>query len=147
VTSHGFEPRTPFVSDDGPWTPQDLTRATAQGCFVVAVLVTAWYGASEQTTFREQLPWVSLSIGGLAALGFVAAGWLARGLRSVRLEQRDVKLRASRLLHPGATDDLTSGWVAARGMRMAHRPTCQLVQGKPLRAAPDGAYRCRICAP
>jgi hypothetical protein len=147
VTNHGFEPRAPFMSDDGPWTPSDLTRAAAHGCFVVAVLVAAWCGTSEQTTFRDQLPWVSLSIGGLAALGFVAAGWLARGLRAVRLEQRDVLLRASRLLRPGATDDTESGWVAARGMRLAHRPTCQLVQGKPLLAAPEGASRCRMCAP
>ena len=139
-----------------PWRLYDVLVVYAATALGFGLLVVAYWGASSTAEMSRQLPWVNVAIVGIMVLGTGNAVWLLNGRRAVGERRR--RLVADPEMgdgeHPGAvTSVVTDRPVAAAGMRHYHRPDCQLVAGKSVRATTLAQHRrarrqpCGMCQP
>lgn len=148
---------------DAPWQVADVSRVMVRlGVSLLALLFT-WYGAAHTSHVNRQMWWL---VGGSAgaAVGLLAVvAWETAGLARVRYLKLEV-VSTIRIRNGGSTSAteirtaITTSdpakaalWVTAPGMRLYHRPGCQLALGKPVapvgRAAIDraGLAPCAAC--
>jgi hypothetical protein len=130
---------------------------TGRAAFVVAadavgaaLLALGWWAASRRVAVSDQIPWLNVSVAGMAVAGFANAGWLFHRHRLFRR-------RARRLSALGSTTLLRipagSGFVAVAGVTRYHRSECALVTGRAVRTAARadheglGRRPCGLCRP
>ncbi|UYQ61342.1 hypothetical protein [Streptomyces peucetius] len=130
----------------------------AVACGAVLCVV-GWYGVSGESVAERQLPYLASATVPGAALLVAGAVLIAAGTLPPRPGERDP--RAGGVLVPGAgTDSATETDpgvpssdgppLRVPGGRLAHRPDCPLVAGKPeaVPAAGDAALEpCPVCEP
>jgi hypothetical protein len=129
-----------------------------------AVMLLAWYRASDTVVVDDQVRWASVGLAGamlVAVAGFVAVALLHRRMRlrfrSVTAELEPCLAGMSGTVVSGSAGPGGTGHgavlVAAPNMRHYHRPGCPLAAGKPVRAAlradheRAGRRTCGVCAP
>ena len=142
-----------------PWRLPELLFlyvTTAVGAVVLAV---GWWGTSGTAKLTHQIPWLCLAAGGLIVLGAGNSLWLLLGRRAVADRRRVLLAAFDALPVPAgpdavpATDGAGPRPVAATGMGHYHRPDCQLVAGKAVRAATPATHEkagrrpCGMCRP
>jgi hypothetical protein len=148
---------------DAPWQVADVSRLLIRLAVSLLGFLVTWYGAAHTTHVNRQFVWL---VGGSAgaAIGIAAVvAWETAGLARVRY----LKLEVGASIRAGHARSTTTGthqaartgadaadpasWVSAPGMRLYHRPGCQLAAGKPVRpvsrAAIDrsGLAPCGVC--
>jgi hypothetical protein len=127
---------------DAPWQVADVSRLLSRlGVSLLAFLFT-WYGAAHTTHVNRQMWWL---VGGSAgaAVGLLAVvAWETAGLARVRYLKLEIvstirvrnggSASASEIRTAIRTTDPAKAalWVTAPGMRLYHRPGCQLASGK-----------------
>ncbi|MGD6748128.1 hypothetical protein ACOKM3_40520 [Streptomyces sp. BH106] len=142
-----------------PWRDRDVVTVCGTSLAGLALIVTAWFGASATVSTARQAAWLNLGVAGFAvgAGGFCL--WLLRARRA--LGERRVSLialapvdddgdaRPGPARRTGSTDDtLALPLVRAAGMDRPHRPDCPLVAGKEVTPAAVGTGEpCGVCAP
>lgn len=142
-----------------PWRDRDVVTVCGTSLAGIALIVTAWFGASATVSTARQAAWTNLGVAGFAVGAGGLCLWLLRARRT--LGERRVTLIA---LAPAdddedtrprptprtrSTDDtLALPLVRAEGMDRTHRPDCPLVAGKEVTPAAVGAGEpCGVCAP
>ena len=140
--------------------PRGLVAAISAGA---AVMLLAWYRASDTLVVDDQVRWASVGLAGamlVAVAGFVAVALVHRRMRlrfrSVEAELEPCLAGMSRRMAPGVVGAVGTGhsaaFVAAPNMQHYHRPGCPLAAGKPVRPAPQadheraGRRTCAVCA-
>jgi hypothetical protein len=127
---------------DAPWQVADVSRLLARLTISLLALLVTWYGAAHTTHVNRQFVWIAVGAAG-AAIGVVAVvAWETAGLARVRYLKLEVAAairagrggsqtaaRANDVSRQNGTASTTQ-WVSAPGMRLYHRPGCQLVLGK-----------------
>jgi hypothetical protein len=116
-----------------------------------ALLTLGWWVASRRVTVSDQIPWVDVSVTGVALAGFANAGWLFRRHQLVRRRARRLSLLGQTTLLRMPAE--ATGFVALPGVTRYHRPHCALVTGRAARAAARadherlGRRPCGVCRP
>ncbi|HEX3705074.1 MAG TPA: hypothetical protein VHV76_00455 [Mycobacteriales bacterium] len=128
-----------------PWQVADVSRLLFRVALALVAFLVTWYGAAHTTHVNRQLAWLA---GGsaAAAIGLVAVvAWETAGLARVRYLKLEVastiRVRyegtatAAEIRNAIKTTDPAKAalWVSAPGMRLYHRPGCQLALGKPVK--------------
>jgi len=125
-----------------------------------AVMLLAWYRASDTLIVEDQVRWASVGLAGamlVAVAGFVAVAIVHQRLRlrfrAVEASLEPCLARMSGTPLRGSAAGNGVALVASSNMRHYHRPDCPLVTGKPVRPAlrPEheraGRRTCAVCAP
>lgn len=142
------------------WPRRDAVAAVAVGLVGVALCVAAWWQASGDRAFRDELSLASLSIFGLALVFGAEATWILRGRAAVGRRARLI-LGSARPLDRDLPSPLAPapswsvpGFVAGAGLRRYHWPDCSLIAGvQPLVSGSSrehlsaGRRPCGICRP
>ncbi|WP_425825366.1 hypothetical protein [Streptomyces fractus] len=142
-----------------PWRDRDVVTVCGTSLAGLALIVTAWFGASATVSTARQAAWLNLGAAGFAVGAGGLCLWLLRARRT--LGERRVTLIAlapaddDEFARPGtarratSTDDtLALPLVRAEGMDHLHHPDCPLVAGKEVTPAAVGAGEpCGVCAP
>lgn len=128
---------------DSPWIKRDFAKLMFWQLVGLVGITITWIGCSGALDFRDQAIWTSFAVlaAALAASGGVA--WLLTGLAAVSRERRQLRADIAALYGFTARADANSdptevgraGLVTADGMRRYHRPSCDVVRGKPVRPA------------
>ncbi|WP_344602811.1 hypothetical protein [Sporichthya brevicatena] len=116
----------------------------------------AWYGGSGDLDFDDQAAWIALAVLGAVIAAAGGALWLLTGLAMVARERRSVQACIAALYGTSAAevDEINrtaanAVHVTADGMRRYHRPSCDVVRGKPVRpiAGPrnEDLLACGMC--
>ncbi|MFZ3565654.1 hypothetical protein ACOKM5_01670 [Streptomyces sp. BH097] len=142
-----------------PWRDRDVVTVCGTSLAGLALIVTAWFGASATVSTARQAAWTNLGVAGFAVGAGGLCLWLLRARRA--LGERRVTLialaptdddedtRTGPAPRTTSTDDtLVLPLVRAEGMDRPHRPDCPLVAGKDVTPAAVGAGEpCRVCSP
>lgn len=145
-----------------PWRDRDVVTVCGTSLAGIALIVTAWFGASATVSTARQAAWTNLGVAGFAVGAGGLCLWLLRARRA--LGERRVTLIAlapadddedtrtgptPRTPRTRSTDDtLALPLVRAAGMDRPHRPDCPLVAGKEVTPAAVGAGEpCGVCTP
>jgi hypothetical protein len=128
-----------------------------------AVMLLAWYRASDTVMVDDQVRWASVGLAGamvVAVAGFAAVAVvhcrLRLRFRSVEATLAPCLARMSATAPAGSAAtaaDNGVALVASLNMQHYHRPGCPLAAGKPVRPAPRadheraGRRTCAVCAP
>jgi hypothetical protein len=135
-----------------PWTSELLGAVLAANLVGLAVIATGGYEAHQTATERDAMSWLILAAVGLAVCGTANAVWLLRVRQCITRavgvvldpQQRAVVVADQRL-------DGDTRVVGVVGARRYHRPDCQLVDGKRVKALTAKAradrIACEICRP
>jgi hypothetical protein len=136
-----------------------LGAAVAVG---VAVMLLAWYGASDTVVVDDQMQWASVGLTGamlVAVAGFVAVAIVHQRMRRrFRLVEASLGPCLARMSDTVAgvamgTSSDGAALVAAANMQHYHRPDCRLAAGKAVRPASRADHEqagrriCAVCAP
>jgi len=128
-----------------------------------AVMLLAWYRASDTVVVDDQVRWASVGLAGamlIAVAGFVAVALMHRRMRlrfrSVEAELGPCLAGMSGTVATGSAGVAGPGddavLVAATNMEHYHRPDCPLAAGKAVRPVPRadheraGRRTCAVCA-
>ena len=152
VSSPVSSPEEPFGTFvlNGPWQVADAGRLLVRLGVAVVLLLACWYGSANTTHVNRQLGW--LAGGSLAVTVALSAtvAWTTAGMARVRFLKLDM-MATVRSRHPQQASSLAvvddNVRVAAPGMRLHHRPGCQLVVGKAVVPLADlsGRSACGVC--
>jgi hypothetical protein len=129
-----------------------------------ALMVLAWYRASDTVAVDDQVRWASVGLAGAMLVGVAGLVAVAVTHRRLRLRFRSVESTLEPCLAgmgaaaaAGSTHTMAAGrgvaLVAAPNMRHFHRPDCPLAAGKAARPASRadheraGRQTCAVCAP
>jgi hypothetical protein len=160
MSPRGSSDRLPPGSFPAPAAPlwsRDLVSrllvANGVGC---AVILAGAYEASLDTTTRNAISWLMVSLLGLAIAGVANAMWLLRCRGSLAVTTRALVDARRRLGLPGATAAGSANgddWVTVPGLRRYHRPDCPLVAGRRVSrvdsatVARSDLAACEVCEP
>lgn len=146
------------MMERAPWNAEDLRRYVLQTAVALGLCVVAWVFASDRATAQAQMPYLSLSVGGLLVGGYASLRWLASGRRRLR-SRRDAMLARFEVGPPEVTAGTTprsgapseTGYVGGRGRMYFHHPGCPMARGRdwPVRDREEheraGRRPCGIC--
>jgi hypothetical protein len=140
-----------------PWTSTELSRVVLANALGLAMIAISWYQVADQLTSRDELAWLNVGIVGVAIAGVANGMWLLRGRRNIGIARvmvlPDVPGRAASAWPNRLAEDLDNASVASAEMTRYHRPSCPLVEGKNVTAAPRrqhervGRVPCELCEP
>lgn len=129
----------------------------AAGLVVGAVgLAIAWFGAAGSPVFRTELIWIAIAVLVCAVATIAEVLWLLVGFRRLRSERRAVaamvrqRHERRQAQNPQAAQAADpAAFVAAPEMQRRHRPSCDVVAGKPVAflsaADSDALVGCGMC--
>lgn len=151
------EAETSRRSASEPWTPRAVVRLLEVTIGSLIVMGVAWYGCGGTVSLNHQVLWLVLGMGAGLVGCFGQAMFVLDAIRAVRERRLAVMTDIAALL---AYYEQQSETVANEELRLAapamvhfHRPSCQLVAGKPtpLRAPAGehlaaGRSACGVCA-
>lgn len=135
----------------GPWRPEDAVRQLNVAFLTAAGIAVCWFQVSGTGHLVDQVPWLNVAVGIVAAYSAMSIQALARTRRRCGLRRQTLLAAwasdeaAVASSAPAASDD--ASLVRAKGMVRAHRQSCLLVAGKSVEAAPPGAPPCGVCEP
>lgn len=143
-----------------PWEAAHLFRVCAALVGAAVALLVSWWGVSGTARMSTQIAWVNLGVAALILIAATMGMWLLAGRREVGRLQASITASLEAVLvdrvrapsvasapDPADKDALVSGV----GMTLYHRPTCQLVAGKPVTVATRRSHEvarrrpCRVC--
>ena len=143
-----------------PWRARDAGRSLVLAVAGLVGIGFCWYGASYQSTLRNQIGWILGSL--LATATFVLAGvlWLLVGFQEVRRGDRELDLDKHSVFglagEPAPSEQQSllqdaDQFVTGTGMARAHLRSCLLVKGKQVDVV-EGARLpalrpCGVCRP
>lgn len=144
---------------NSPWIKRDFAKLLFWQLAGLVGIVITWIGCSGALGFRDQGIWTAFAVLAAAIAASGGAAWLLTGLAAVSRERRLLRTDIAALY--GFTDRATAasdtaelaltGFVTADGMRRYHRPSCDVVRGKTVRAArvsgsdADDLQPCGMC--
>ncbi len=154
------EPRTPMLSQEGPWVPRDLLRAVRLSGVGVVGLAAAWFYAATNADWTKDAKWIVLAAVSLTLASLGSVGWLLAGVQRVSRERQAVTILLRARLdktnaeeHAAGEEVSVEGFVTAEGMDLYHRRSCLLMKGKaPIALGPvghpdSGVTACGVCRP
>ena len=150
VLEPGFESYAPE-----PWNRRNVTGFAVATALGAALLGASYLGVSSEVQLKGQVPLLDLGIVGLLVATAGGVGWLAAGIKAVRVRKAAaVALVRSRFdsVEVAGPAGPGEGFVAAARMTRYHRPGCSLVAGKDVSAATRaehsaaGRRPCGVCA-
>ena len=152
VSSPASSPEEPFAAFglNGPWQVSDAGRLLVRLGLAIVVLLLTWWGSASTTHVNRQLGWLAGGCLGVTVALSATVAWTTAGMARVRflkLEMMDTVRSRQRQQVPELTLMDPDVRVAAPGMRLHHRPGCQLVLGKAVLPVADlsGRTACGVC--
>ncbi|MCU1600478.1 MAG: hypothetical protein JWO22_1187 [Frankiales bacterium] len=140
--------RRDHPSLDIPWPYATVLVVAGFLVVAVALLVTAWGGASRQADPRDQVLWLNLAVLAVSVLGAGCAVWLLVGRRSVtarsRQAQQAIVLALGLDRGPDAVASAT-GLVTAAGLTRRHHVDCPLMSGRSPLPTGGELDSCGVC--
>lgn len=140
------------ASTDVPWPYATVLVAAGFLVVAVALLVTAWGGASRQADPRDQVLWLNVAVLAVSVLGAGCAVWLLVGRRAIaartRLAQQQIAAALGLdLIEPDvvAGSATATGLVTAAGLTRRHRLDCPLMAGRDRVPATGDSLPCGVC--
>jgi hypothetical protein len=137
-----------------PWTRRNVTGFALSTTLAAALLGASFLGVSSELHLKDQVPFLDLGIAGLLVATAGGVGWLAAGIKAVRLRKSAVvalvRLRFGSVEAAGPAG-LSDDFVATSRMTRYHRSTCSLVAGKdvspaaPAEHSAAGRRPCGVC--
>lgn len=146
----------PGVAADAPWVLADVRSIARSAALGLGMLVVGWWGASGTPRQDRQIAWLVVAILGIVVLGIGSFLWLLAGRRALGTRRAVVMDALATRLAAATGEEATTvdePLVAVAGTVRYHRPDCQLVTGKDIRAATLAAHRrvrrrpCEMCEP
>lgn len=136
------------------WHRRDAAGPFLAGLVGVVLCVVAWWQASGDRTFRQQLSLATVSVIGLVLIVGAEAAWVLRGRAIVGRRIRAL-LGSVPPAIAGETPVLTGERILVAGpdLRLYHRPECALAEGHGWAAAGSHEHRqagrrpCGVCRP
>jgi hypothetical protein len=145
-----------------PWPVTELLRVYAINAIALVALLVAWWVASGTVRNGHQVGSLAVGVAAVVVSGSANALWVLVGRRSVSSRRRQiadaVAVLVSELEREGGDPasravPTTAAFVTLEGVRRYHRPSCDLVVGKPIVAwsaqDPKAPWRepCGVCRP
>ena len=135
------------------WNRRDAVGSLSVGGVGAVLCAVAWWMASGDRTFREQLSLATVSIVGVVLIVAAETAWVLRGRANVGRRIRALLGAApvATVDEPVVADD--GALVAGQGLRRYHRPDCALARGHDWPATGWDEHRragrqpCGICRP
>jgi hypothetical protein len=142
----------------GPWRSEDLLRLFTAMVFGFALIAVSWTKAHDEKLFHSQYSWVALATVGAIAIFSANVACLLRARRRIGERSRSVLAHFDQAFMANVTIASSKGFdhgvadlVTFRGATYFHHPSCPMVTGRELVAAPRldhesaGLAPCGVC--